>query len=77
MDKEVLFLFSEDSEICQQELADKTGITQPAICLRLKKLKSRGILKEGHGVNFKTLGLKLTVTSGEGDLNLLRESCLV
>lgn len=74
MDKEVLFLFSENSDICQQELADKTGITQPAICLRLKKLKTKGILKEGHGIDFKSLGLKLTIASGKGDLSLLRES---
>ncbi len=74
MDKRVLFLFSENPEICQQELAERVGVTQPAICLRLKKLKQEGIIKEGRGIDFKALGLKLVLAEGKGDLKTVKKS---
>ena len=73
-DKKVLFLFSENPSMCQQELAGKVGVTQPAVCLRLKKLKEKGLIEEGHGMNLKVLGLKLAVAEGKGKLSELEKN---
>ncbi|MBR9681276.1 MAG: Lrp/AsnC family transcriptional regulator [Candidatus Altiarchaeota archaeon] len=74
IDKQVLFLFSKDPDICQQALAQHVGVTQPAICLRLQKLKKRGIINEGHDINFNALGMKLSLAKGQGNLEKLKKS---
>ena len=47
----MLSLLFECPDISQVELASKLGITQPAVCLRLKKLQEKGVIKKILGMN--------------------------
>ncbi len=74
IDLRILSIISRNPEICQTELADELGITQPAVCFRLKKLKKLGILGNNCTIDLRALGLKLVLAVGSADLNVLEEN---
>lgn len=56
----LLKTLSNHPTISQVELGKKMELTQPAISLRLRKLRSMGILKEtGYQLDAKSVGLKM------------------
>ncbi len=73
-DIRILNLLSSNPDICQQEIADALGMTQPAVCFRIKKLKQEGILREGCGIDLKKLGLSIFIAFGEGSPEFLKRN---
>ncbi len=59
IDKEILRLVSKHPSINQVELAKSIGITQPAISLRLRKLRRMKILNNDVTIDPSPLGLKM------------------
>jgi DNA-binding Lrp family transcriptional regulator len=58
-DRQILSLFRENPEISQSEIAEKIGISQPSVGVRLKKLRNKGAISHVVGMNFKRVGLYL------------------
>jgi DNA-binding Lrp family transcriptional regulator len=58
-DRKILTLLKEDPEISQSEIAERIGISQPSVGVRLRKLRERGIIAHLIGMNFKKVGLHL------------------
>ncbi len=50
-DRKMLGILSRNPDVPQTELAKSLGITQPAVCLRLKKLQEEGVLKKCAGLD--------------------------
>ena len=73
IDLKIIELLSKDPEICQEEIAREVGITQPAVCLRLKKLKKLGILKKVCGMDVKTLNLKALGVVGKAEREMVEQ----
>ncbi|MBR9679669.1 MAG: Lrp/AsnC family transcriptional regulator [Candidatus Altiarchaeota archaeon] len=73
-DRRILSLLSENPCLCQEDLAKSLGITQPAICLRMKKLKKQGLIEESCGLKVNQSGLKLSVSRGKGNLEQLKDN---
>ncbi|MEM2855817.1 MAG: Lrp/AsnC family transcriptional regulator [Candidatus Nitrosocaldaceae archaeon] len=59
IDKEILRLVSKDPEITQTKLANALSLTQPAISLRLKKLKKMNILNGSNIIDPSILDIKM------------------
>lgn len=60
MDKLLLRTLSKHPKINQVELAKKVGLTQPAISLRLRKLKKMGLINDmGMLLDVSEIGLKM------------------
>ncbi|MDQ1281172.1 MAG: Lrp/AsnC family transcriptional regulator, leucine-responsive regulatory protein [Thermoproteota archaeon] len=59
VDKRILHLLSENSEISQIELADRLKISQPAVSARIRKLKEKGALAYLVGTDIKKAQLFL------------------
>jgi len=74
IDLKILELITTNPEICQEEIAREVGITQPAVCVRLKKLKKYGIMKKACGVNIKAINLMVIFAEGEANLEELEEN---
>jgi Lrp/AsnC family leucine-responsive transcriptional regulator len=58
-DSEILRLFQEDPTISQSAIASKIGISQPAVGMRMQKLRKKGVISSVIGMNFKKVGLFL------------------
>ncbi|MEM2901135.1 MAG: Lrp/AsnC family transcriptional regulator [Candidatus Bathyarchaeia archaeon] len=58
-DLEIITLYSENPEISQEEVAKRLGLSQPTIAIKVKKLKSRGLLAVKTGLNVSKAGLHL------------------
>lgn len=67
-DWKLLTLLNENPGMSQSELSKELGITQPAICLRLKKLEEKEILKHISGLNPKRTNFSFVLYEGKGDL---------
>ena len=71
IDIKILSLLSRNPEMCQEEIAKEVGITQPAVCLRLKKLRKAGIPKKTCGMDVKSMGMKIVIARGKGNIEWL------
>ncbi len=58
-DRAIISLLSENPELSQSEIAEKIGISQPSVGIRIKKLKEKGALAFIVGTDFKKSGLYL------------------
>jgi len=65
IDKKILLLLSENPEVSQADLAENLKISQPAVSLRVRKLKEAGLLAHLIGMNAKKTQLSL----GRIDIN--------
>ena len=59
IDKRILYLLSENSSISQNDLAERLGISQPAVSSRIGRLKERGVLESLVGTEVKKAQLFL------------------
>lgn len=79
VDKRILSLLVENSELSQSEIARFLKISQPAVATRLQKLKMRGIIMHQIGVNLRKTNLgfaKIDVsTNNSGKILKLFEKC--
>ena len=79
VDKRILSLLVENSELSQSEIARFLKISQPAVAARVRKLKNRGIIVCQVGVNFKRIKLgfvKIDLsTKNSGKILKLFEKC--
>ncbi len=70
VDRKILKLLSQDSEISQVDLAKHLGISQPAVSSRINKLKKTGALTYLTGVDIKKAQLflaKIDVVTNDVD----------
>lgn len=58
-DLEIVSLYSQNPEISQEEVAEKLGVSQPSIAVRLRKLKATGFLSKQVGLDLFRAGLHL------------------
>ncbi|MBD3216155.1 MAG: winged helix-turn-helix transcriptional regulator [Candidatus Lokiarchaeota archaeon] len=75
LDKSILTLFQKDPEITHSEIADKVGLSQPAVGARIKRLKESGILEHNYGINLRNIKSKIVridISSGDS-ISLLEE----
>lgn len=79
VDKRILSLLAENSELSQSEIARFLKISQPAVATRLRKLEDKGIITHQIGVNLKKTKLgfaKIDVsTKNSGSVLRLFERC--
>jgi Lrp/AsnC family leucine-responsive transcriptional regulator len=79
VDKRILSLLVENSELSQSEIARFLKISQPAVAARLRKLKNKGIIAYQIGVNLKKTKLgfvKIDIsTKNSGKILKLFEKC--
>jgi len=59
IDRTIISLLAENPEISQREIADILKISQPAVSMRVRELKRRGIITHFVGVNLERSGLCL------------------
>ncbi|MEM2362813.1 MAG: Lrp/AsnC family transcriptional regulator [Candidatus Nezhaarchaeales archaeon] len=55
-DLRIISLYSENPELSQEEVAKKLGISQPAVAMRIKRLKQLGALEHKFGINPLKIG---------------------
>jgi len=58
-DMQIVSLLSVNPDVSQEEIASKVRLSQPAIGMRIKKLKALGILSKQWGLNLQKAGLYL------------------
>ncbi|MBN2881054.1 Lrp/AsnC family transcriptional regulator [Candidatus Woesearchaeota archaeon] len=58
-DRTIISMLSKNPDTSQTQLADATKLSQPAIGMRLLRLKQKGILTHTIGLNFKKVNLFL------------------
>lgn len=58
-DLEIITLYSENPELSQEEVAKRLGLSQPTVAIKVKKLKSQGLLAVKTGLNVSKAGLHL------------------
>ncbi len=58
-DRMIISLLKEKPDISQSDIAEKVGISQPSVGVRLRKLKNKGAVSFLIGMNFKKVGLYL------------------
>jgi len=56
-DLKIISMYSEDPEVSQEVVAERLGISQPAVAARIKKLKHMGALKHRVGIDPLEVGL--------------------
>lgn len=59
IDKIILSLLAENPEISQSKIANFLNISQPAVSMRIRELKNRGIITHFVGVNLQRASLSL------------------
>ena len=69
----MLSVLSENPDVPQTELAKVLGITQPAICLRLKKLQEEGVLKKCIGLAPDKMTGKFCLVMGKEPLKKMKK----
>ncbi|MBS7288275.1 MAG: Lrp/AsnC family transcriptional regulator [Candidatus Freyarchaeota archaeon] len=65
-DKTIITILSEDPDASQEYMAEQLGISQPSVAVRLRKLKSSGVISKLVGVNPAKMGVymaKVEVTT--------------
>jgi len=78
IDRKILHLLSQNSEISQIDIAERLGISQPAVSARIRKLKETGVLAYLIGADVKKAQLFLAkidigTTNTEHVLDLLNK----
>ncbi|RLG28474.1 Lrp/AsnC family transcriptional regulator [Methanosarcinales archaeon] len=58
-DREIITNITETPDISQHEIAEKIGLTQPSVAMRLKKLKKMGAIEKQYGIDPEKLGLHI------------------
>ncbi|RLG23347.1 Lrp/AsnC family transcriptional regulator [Methanosarcinales archaeon] len=58
-DREIITHIIENPEISQHKIAEKIGLTQPSVAMRLKKLKKMGAIEKQCGIAPTKLGLHI------------------
>ena len=56
-DRTIISLLEKNPEISQNEIAERVGISQPSVGVRIKKLREKGAISTLIGMNFKKVGL--------------------
>ncbi len=60
-DRQLLAILQEDGRLKRNELAERVGLSLPAVSERMRKLEARGIIQGYHAVvNHQALGFDLT-----------------
>ena len=59
IDKIIVSLLSENPEVSQSEMANFLKISQPAVSMRIRELKNRGIITHFVGANLERASLRL------------------
>ena len=79
VDKRILSLLAENSELSQSEIGRFLKMSQPAVAARLRKLKQRGIIMHQVGVNLRKTKLGFVrvdvSTNNSGEILKLFEKC--
>ncbi|MBR9689335.1 MAG: Lrp/AsnC family transcriptional regulator [Candidatus Altiarchaeota archaeon] len=70
-DWKLLEMLSKNPNMSQSELSKKLGVTQPAVCLRLKKLEKNGVLKKISGLNPDKTDFIFVLVEGKSSLDKL------
>ncbi|MBS7247207.1 MAG: Lrp/AsnC family transcriptional regulator [Candidatus Jordarchaeales archaeon] len=58
-DKAIITILSDDPDASQEYMAERIGISQPSVAVRLRKLRSLGIISKLVGVNPAKMGVYL------------------
>jgi len=58
-DREIITHITENPDISQHEIAEKIGLAQPSVAIRLKKLKKMGAIEKQYGIAPVKLGLHI------------------
>jgi len=58
-DLEIIALYSQDPELSQEEVAKRLSLSQPSVALKVKRLRSQGLLAVKTGLNASKAGLHL------------------
>lgn len=66
-DLAILSLLSSNPDASQEQIAKELGISQPAVHMRMRKLKERGILRFKAGVDPFSMGLYLAKVDATAD----------
>jgi DNA-binding Lrp family transcriptional regulator len=77
-DKIIMSELSQNPHISQQILAEKTKLSQPAIGMRVLKLKRKGIIAHNVGLNFKEVDMflgKVDVTAKDPEKIIKEFDC--
>lgn len=77
-DRQILSLLAENPEMPQQEIAKKVGLSQPAVGVRVRHLKQKGVISFLVGMNFKKVDLhmiKVVFTASEAGSILDKLKC--
>ncbi len=56
-DRKIISMYSENSDISQEEVAQAVGLSQPSVAVRIKKLKEAGAIQTMSGINPLEMGL--------------------
>jgi DNA-binding Lrp family transcriptional regulator len=56
-DKVIVDLISNNPDVSQMTLSEKTNLSQPAVGMRIQKLRKKGIIENCVGINFKKVEL--------------------
>ena len=56
-DRKILWILAKDPEVPQSHVADKVGISQPAVSQRIKKLKDMGYITLRVAMDIEKTGL--------------------
>ncbi len=76
-DIKLMTLLMKEEDISQSELAEKLRLSQPSINVRVRKLKERGVLAEGVGLdaqkaNISMVRVDFTCNDSDRILNILK-----
>ncbi len=58
-DREIISLLVENPGMSQSEIAERIGISQPSVGIRIRRLKQKGAISFVVGMDFKRVGLYL------------------
>ncbi|MHA1606324.1 MAG: Lrp/AsnC family transcriptional regulator [Candidatus Freyarchaeota archaeon] len=65
-DKAIITILSEDPDASQESIAERIGLSQPSVAVRIRKLRSAGVISKLIGVNPSKMGVyiaKVEVTT--------------
>lgn len=66
-DRAIISMLQKNTEISQTEIAEKVGLSQPSVGMRIFKLKKKGIISIQPGMNFSKVNLFLAKADVEAN----------